>query len=299
MEQNYGDAENSFETLARTYPSLPFGKIFLATVLISKSIDFALPPEKEKIEKYLDEAELISEKYKEKNSIWTNYFFGMVNGYKAYFSSVQGKWFSTFADAINAVNYFQNCLKIDSSFSDALIAIGTYKYWKSVKAGWLPFFADEKDEGIQYLIKGVEKGSYSYVSGAVSLAWIYIDQKKSSKAIALSEEVLKRFPENRTFKWILARALEDVNLPKAIETYYGLLVSYEADKVPNKVNEIIIKHKMAMDFERQNENQKALALCNEILFKKNLTRYEKQMLEDRLERIITLRKKLTSLVKEK
>lgn len=299
MEQNYDEAGKTFLTLDQSYPNLPFGKLYLAAVLMTKANDLAIPFETEKIEKYLEEAESIVEKNNDKKSLWTNYFFGMVNGYSAYFSSLQGKWFSTFTDAINAVNYFENCLKIDSSFNEALIAIGTYKYWKSVKASWLLFFEDEKTEGIQLLNKGIEKESYNYASGVISLLWIYIDRKKSLSAISLAEEALKKYPGNRNFKWVLARAYEDVNLSKAIELHYELLASYTSVKQANRINEIVLKHKIVQDYERQGEYKKALLLCNEILFKKKFTNYEKEILEERLERVSASRKKLSSLEKEK
>jgi len=299
MEQSYGEAEKNFLTLNQSYPNLPFGKLYLAAVLITKANDLTIPLEKEKIEKYLDEAESIVEKNRSDKPLWTNYYMGMVNGYRAYFASVQGKWFSTFTNAINAVNYFENCLKIDSSFSEALIAIGTYKYWKSVKAAWLPFFTDEKTEGFQLLSRGIEKGSYNYSSGVLSLLWIYIDQKKSLSAISLAEEVLKKYPGNRNFKWALARAYEDVNLSKAIELHYDLLASYASIKLANRINEIVLKHKIAQDYDRQGENKKALLLCNEMLSIKRFTSYEKQILEERLDRIIALRNKILALEKEK
>ena len=299
MEQNYDEAGKTFQTLDQSFPKLPFGKLYLAAVLITKANDLALPFETEKVGKYLDDAEAIVKKNNDKKSLWSNYFFGMVNGYRAYFSSLQGKWFSTFTSAVNAVNYFENCLSIDSSFNEALIAIGTYKYWKSVKAEWLPFFANEKTEGVHLLNKGIEKESYNYASGVISLLWIYIDQKKSLSAISLAEEALKKFPNNRTYKWVLARAYEDVNLSKAIELHDELLTSYASVKQTNSINEIVLKHKIAQDYERQGEYKKALSLCNEILFKKKFTKYEKQILEERLNRIIALRKKLSSLEIEK
>jgi hypothetical protein len=299
MDQKYDEANNTFLTLDQAYPNLPFGKLYLTAVLITKANDLALPLETVKIEKYLEEAENIIITSGEKNLLWKNYFYGMIHGYRAYYSALQGKWFSTFSDGINAVNYFEDCLKIDSSFNEALITIGTYKYWKSVKASWLPFFADERHEGFQLLNKGIEKESYNYASGVVSLLWIYIDRKKAESAISLAEVALKKYQNNRNFKWALARAYEDVDLSKAIEIYYELLASYNSVKQANRINEIVLKHKIAQDYERQGDYKKALALCNDILFKKKFTNYEKQELEDRSERVISLRKKLTSLGKEK
>ncbi|MDP3147771.1 MAG: hypothetical protein Q8N83_01460 [Ignavibacteria bacterium] len=299
MDQKYVSATNTFLALDQAYPHLPFGKLYLTAVLITKSNDLALPLEKDKIEKYLEEAETLTEAGNEKSPLWRNYFYGMIHGYRAYYSALEGKWFSTFTDGINAVNYFENCLKIDSSFNEALIAIGTYKYWKSVKAAWLPFFSDERSEGFHLLNKGIEKESYDYASGVVSLLWIYIDRKKSLDAIALADEALKKFPNNRNFKWALAHAYEDIDRMKAIEIYRELLASYSGEKQINRINEVVLKHKIAQDYERLGDYKNALRLCDDILFKKKFSNYEKQVLEERLQRVLTLRQSLTSLVKEK
>ena len=299
MEQDYDGAEKTFHTVDQSSPNLPLGKLYLAAVLITKANDLAVPFETEKIEKYLDEAESLLEKSEGDSSLWTNYLWGMVNGYRAYFASVQGKWFSTFTNGINAVNYFKNCLKIDSSFSEALIAIGTYKYWKSVKASWLPFFADERIEGLRMLRKGTEKESYNYASGLSSLLWVYIDQHNSLEAIAIGEEVLKKYPNNRAFKWALASAYRDVNLTKAIEILNDLLVSYSSMKQANRINEIELKHRIAQNYELQGEYKKALLLCNEILTIKRFSSYEKQVLAERLDRIVVLKNKILAIEKEK
>ncbi len=299
MDQKYDEANTTFLNLDQAYPNLPFGKLYLTAVLITKANDLAIPMESTKIEKYLEEAENIIQASGEKNLLWKYYFYGMIHGYRAYYSALQGKWFSTFSDGINAVNYFEDCLKIDSSFNEALITIGTYKYWKSVKASWLPFFSDERHEGFLLLNKGIQKESYNYASGVVSLLWIYIDRKKSESAIPLAEEALRKYPNNRNFKWALARAYEDVDLSKAIDIHYDLLNSYNSAKQINRINEVVLKHKIAQDYDRQGNYKKALTLCNDILFKKKFTNYEKQELKDRLERVVALRKKLTTLGKDK
>jgi len=299
MDQKYDLASNTFLTIDQAYPYLPFGKLYLTAVLITKANDLALPLEKDKIEKLLEEAEAINDAGKEKNLLWRNYFYGMIHGYRAYYSALEGKWFSTFTDGINAVNYFENCLKIDSSFNEALITIGTYKYWKSVKAAWLPFFSDERSEGFHLLNKGIEKESYDYASGVVSLLWIYIDRKIPLDAITLAEKALKKYPNNRNFKWALARAYEDVDLTKAIEVHRELLTSYSGEKKMNRINEVVLKHKIAQDYERLGDYKNASRLCDDILFKKKFSNYERQVLEERLQRVLSLRQKLTSLVKEK
>ncbi len=299
MDQKYVSSTNTFLALDQAYPNLPFGKLYLTAVLITKSNDLALPLEKDKIEKYLEEAEEIINAGKEKSPLWRNYFYGMIHGYRAYYSALEDKWFSTFTDGINAVNYFENCLKIDSSFNEALIVIGTYKYWKSVKAAWLPFFSDERSDGFHLLTKGIEKESYDYASGVISLLWIYIDRKKPLDAIALAVEALKKYPNNRNFKWALARAYEDIDRRKAIQIYLELSASYFSEKQINCINEVVLKHKIAQDYENLGDYKNALRLCDDILFKKKFSNYEKQTLEERLKRVLTLRQKLTSLVKEK
>ncbi len=298
INQNYEAAETTFTQLSNQYKDIPFGNIYLAAAEIAKSFDYAEDFDEDKIENNLDKAEEISKNLLDKNdlNVWNLYFLALTQGYRAYYNALKENWLAAFDDGFSSVSNFEKCLDIDSTFYEAYSALGTYVYWKSRKTeslDWLPFVKDETKDGINYLIKAVNKSSYNSYLAVNSLQWIYIDQKEYNKAIELSDSIISKYPHSRFFKWALARAYEDVDKRKSISIYNEILNSYNNIDNLNNINIIILKHLIAQQYEQLGEKHSALKLCNEILNTK-LDDYEESKLEKRLKRVRDLRKELLS-----
>jgi predicted Zn-dependent protease len=297
INQNYQQARSEFEVLNSKYAYLPFGKIYLAATEIARSYDYGEEYKGEVISKYLNSAKDQSEKLlnKNPNDIWNHYFLGLVEGYISYYEGLNGSWLTSLKEGINSASNFEECLKMNPAFIEAYSGLGTYKYWKSKKTGflnWLPFVNDDRAEGIAYLEKAVDKSSYNTYLAVNSLIWIYIDKKNIEKAEQVSEKALREFPESRFFKWGLARALEDLDRQKAINKYYEILNSYTNLNSMNHYNEIVLKHLIAQQYEKMGDKAKALKLCIEILGIKNVSDFVKSKLGDRLERVKELRSRV-------
>lgn len=299
INQKYDLAKKDFLILEKEFPQLPAGKIYVAAAEIARSYDLAIPFRSEFIKKKLDEAEDLSEKLidADDSNIWNYYFLALSTGYKAYFDALTGDWLSAFGAGVTSVNLFEHCLEVDSSFHEALIAIGTYKYWKSSKMeflNWLPFVKDEREEGIRLLERAVNNSSYNSYLAINSLIWIYIDRKEFRKAIKIAESVLVQYPNSRFFKYGLARAYEDVDRQKSIEVYYEILNSLTDSERLNHYNEIVLKHLIAQQYARLEQYDAALAMCNEILGIKSITDYVLNKLGDRLDRVKMLKKEISN-----
>jgi tetratricopeptide (TPR) repeat protein len=296
--QNYDEAEHIFSKLENEYPEIPLGKIYLAAVEIAKAYDFAEPFNEDFINNKLEQAEKQSSELLDAdgNNIWNIYFIALTRGYISYYYALNEDWLSSLSSGVNSIRDFEKCLQLNPDFYEAYTALGSYKYWKSRKTeflNWLPFIKDEKQEGIEYLKKAITHSSYNTYLAINSLIWIYIDSGELNQAIKLSEEALKKYPGSRFFKYSLARAYEDIDHSKAIEYYYEILNSYPQTKNPHRYNEIELKHKIAQQYAKMGEKQKALELCNEILNIRNMSEYDRIKLSGRLDRIRTLKKELS------
>lgn len=297
INQNYNQAKTEFETLNDRYPALPLGKIYLAATEIARSYDYGVEYNGDEISKYLNSARDQSENLLNKNhdNIWNHYFLGLAEGYISYYEGLNGSWITSLKEGINSASNFEECLKMNPEFIEAYSGLGNYKYWKSSKTGflnWLPFVHDDREEGIKYLKRAVEKSSYNNYLAINSLIWIYIDKKNFDSAVHISEKALGEYPKSRFFKWGLARALEDLDRSMAINNYYEILNSYTNLNSMNHYNEIILKHLIAQQYEKMGEKQKALKLCDEILGIRNLSDFVKNKLGDRLDRVKELRLKV-------
>lgn len=295
---SYDDAVKIFITLEKEYPDIPLGKIYLAANEIARSYDLAEPFNSDFIKKKINEATELSEKLldADNKNIWNYYFLALAKGYDAYFDAVNGDWLSAFGTGITSVNIFEEILNRDEKFYDALIAIGTYKYWKSRKMeflNWLPFVTDGRSEGIKLLKESINKNSYNTYLAANSLIWIYIDKHEYSEAIKIGEAAVNRYPESRIFKRGLARAYEDVDKQKSISYYKEILNSFLPNEKSNQYNEIVLKHHIAQQYAQMGEYSKAIQLCNEILNIKTLSNFIRNKLGNRLERVQKLKNDLS------
>lgn len=298
VNHNYSEAEKTFTALDNSFPLLPLGKIYLAAVKITYAYDFETQFDDKYIEDNLQKAQSIAEKLLDQNTSdkWNVYFYGLARGYNAYYEAVKGSWLNALSKGLNAVSAFEQCLELDSDFHEAWIAIGTYEYWKSRKTeflSWLPFMSDNRNSGIEKLRHSIDSAVYNNHIAIHSLIWIYIDQKDYSAALELSKSASEKFPASRVFKWGLARSYEEVDIKKAINIYSDLLKSYTNTGVRTRINEITLKHKMAQQYVKLGEKQKALELCSEILNYTDLTGFEKNKLEDRLKKVRTLYRELS------
>ncbi|NCS88604.1 MAG: tetratricopeptide repeat protein [Ignavibacteria bacterium] len=294
--QKFDEAQVYFIKLNNNYPKNPLGKIYLAANEIARSYDQAGDYNSEFILKNLlgaiEQAEELVDK--DENNVWNIYMLALAEGYYAYFKALDGNWLSAFSNGLSCVSNFEKCIEIDSSFYEAYTAIGAYKYWKSRKteiASWLSLFSDEKSEGIALLEEAISKTSYNTYLAAYTLQWIYIDSKEYKNAVRISEEVIKKYPDSRFFKWGYARAYEGYNRQKSIEIYSSLLNSYMQEN--NLIQEIILKHIIAQQHQHLGNYKLALSFCNDILSIKGLTESQTEKLEDRLARVRELKKLLS------
>jgi tetratricopeptide (TPR) repeat protein len=296
ITQDYQKARLNFEKLDLEYKNLPLGKIFLAAVNIAETIDYGKEFDDETINNLLEEAESISDSLltNDDEDLWNNYFMALATGYLAYYKTIKESYISTITNGIISLEHFRKCLEIDSLFYDSYIAFGTYAYWKSLNSeslDWIPFLSDERSEGIKLLYTAINNFSYNRYLGINSLIWIYIDMNDYQKAINLAEKVIEQYPETRYFRWGLSRAYEDVDPTRAIEEYSNILNSILNIDENNHYNEIILKHKIAMLYDKLEKYDSALKYCNEIKTLSDLSDRVKEKLRDRFIRVEKLKNK--------
>lgn len=297
IDQKYNEAEKLFSHLDRTRKDIPLGKIYLAAVHIAKAYDYEEPYDHRLISNYLESAKKISERLlkNDERNIWNNYFIALTEGYIAYYAALREDWLQAFSTGLSSVSGFENCLEINKDFYESLIAIGSYKFWRSKKTefiSWLPFIDDEKELGIKYLQNAVKYSGYNSHLAIHSLTWIYIEQEEFDEAVDVAELALKEHPESRIFKWGLARSYENIDPSKSISLYKEILNSYPKSLKSNKINEITLKHIIAQQLVKINKRDEALSICNEILSMNNYSKYELDKVNKRLERVRTLKQEL-------
>ncbi|MCF8240888.1 MAG: hypothetical protein K9J16_05840 [Melioribacteraceae bacterium] len=300
LDMNYAESKKTFLLLDKNYPGLPFGKINLAAIEITKSEDLYIDWNEDYIDSLLDLATEQSDSLLELNEddLWYNYFKALSEGFLGYFNIVTKSYLAAYSHGLESVYYFNRCLEIDSAFAESYLAGGNLVYWKSAKSEflhWLPFVEDQRELGIKYVEKSLETKTYNRSIGMYSLFWMYIDQKRYDDALSLMERALTLHPNSRVFKWELAYVYKFIDMRKSIRQYNELLESYEKVENWNRVTEVIIKHKIALLYEELDEFDKVVDICGEIL----KLQVEKPEFNDKLQERFTRVKDLLEKYKDK
>ncbi len=285
--ENYLSADSLIQAFKSDYPTSSFPYIYDVANIITRDFNCNLKLDNKRIYVNLSIADDIADSLLQVDSldIWTNYQKGIVDGYRAYFEALKGNYFSAYDYGNNSLSYFSKCLFIDSSFADALIAEGTYDYWIAEKLGWLPFVPDKREHAIKIIYDGIRRNSYHRELGVSSLFWILKNEKKYKEAKTLIKEEYKKYPTNRYIITAFANIEKEFNKLHSVQLYGKALIITLKCKERNRINEIILRHKIAMlDAELGRKNE-AIYECKRILKIKNLSNWEKEKLEDRLEKV--------------
>ena len=294
LNQKYDEALNLSWDLQKISPKTPWAELNSAGVYIMESFDFGLTTNKKVIDSLLDAAEEKSSALldSEPANPWNLFFMGSTKGFEAYFFISQEDFLSAITEAFFAIQYYNQCLKVDSTFYQAYMPIGNYLFWRSVKTEflhWLPFVEDESAKGLAMLEKSYGQSVYNNYLAANSLCWAYIYLKNYSRAETISSEMLSMYPNSRVFKLTLARAYQESDPIKAVEVLNQVrdeLNGIEKLTVDKNV-ELLFRAGMIL-FKRGDIN-KAQVYFNKIL-SLEFTGGESSVTLDRVERIKELSK---------
>jgi tetratricopeptide (TPR) repeat protein len=287
LRQEYRQADSLFQHLAKTYPQHPAGYLYQAAVMQAEAMDCMVPIDRARFDYFL---ELGRKAAKNISSPWKEYFLATADGYDAYERMDRGDWLGGINKGMSSVSVFEDAISQDSSFYDAYVGAGTYYYWRSRKTefiNWLPFVKDRRERGIEMLKLGAERSEYNRFTAMSGLISILLDAKDYNAVVKWSRLGLASYPNNRTFLWGLATALDRAKHPQeATRAYQILLHSLQDSHAPHPYNEIVCRLNLAKcqfavgDTVHAKGNLHALLNFRNVSFPSNLTDRAKAKFEE-------------------
>ncbi len=259
----YEEGLKTADGLEEKLPSHPVVPLLRAGVLYCRMLDYEDLLDLAEFEAAYQEAWARTEELKKTGeSAEANLYFGVLLGFKALLQQRRGAWWPAVKYGMKSVGYLKNCLEEDSSYKDANLGIGTFKYWRSRATdfiNWLPFIPDQKKEGIAMIRQAMEEGLFGREISRSTLAWILIDNGRPSEAVQLSLEGLKLYPGSRFYLWTLADGyLHTGRWKAAAEVYQKLYDSIHLLNRNNHYNELGICKQMARCYQNMQKPETAL-----------------------------------------
>ncbi len=192
---------------------------------------------------------------------WLCLFLGHAQAYRALYESKFGSSYKAVRMGLATNDSYQAGLASDSSLYDLYFGLGSYHYWKSVKAGvfrWLGIFHNDIDLGIRELQLAVDSSLLSRNVALASLCWVWLDRERFDSVEQISAELTSIYPTGKSFLWPQARAeFDSKRYAQAIKSYGRIRALLEKNP-GNHFNVVECDYYIARSFEKSGEESEAI-----------------------------------------
>lgn len=211
-DRRFSDADTVFKEIISKSEDNPAGYFYLAMVSWSRlASGFWSPPTVEEFKDRIDRTIDIAQTRVDKKvaDSYDFFYLGGALGFKGRFELMKGEWLSSFLLASDAIKALKTCLEMDPDNKDVLLGIGTFDYYTARLSGVLKFLTylllhkGDKQEGLRKLNIAANEAIYSATETKSVLLHIYLFLEQDfEKALILSSELGKDYPENPRFKFL-------------------------------------------------------------------------------------------------
>ncbi len=214
----FDKASETFSEVIKTYPADPRGYFFLAlTYRWRTRVDPTSQTYQRQFEKAIKKSISIAKsllKHDEDHAEALLYLAASY-GYRAeYYNFLKQKWSNAYDDGVKMREYLGKAEKSSQTSVDVQLGYGLYNYYAyryREKIGWWRFLLSlpkgDKEKGIELLEMLRKQGVYTKIEAWYFLITIYKDEKDKKfleKAIALNEELHRKYPNHPFFHILLA-----------------------------------------------------------------------------------------------
>jgi tetratricopeptide (TPR) repeat protein len=263
-----------------------------------RMLDYFSDVDMEKADRVFDRADSVTSACLKKNPKDINalYYRAAIYGTRAYILIKFKDILKGFTESMKSVALYKEVLKQLPECCDATGALGTYYYWKGVYLDFLPFFEDDRVRGIRMLEKASRCSSYLMIPNIYSLLWVRFNENQYLQALKISEDVLKRYPANRSFIRSKADCLFDLKKwDEARMIYDSLSVLFRESRF-SRVQLIEVQAKLAYIYQEKGELNSALETINQVLSCR-ISKWEKKFIKTHLAWAKNMREKLKAEIK--
>ncbi len=249
---------------------------YLAAALNSRMVHFENQDGQDQFDQAIDRTiKIIQQKMRFENLPDTvglsqyRFYLGSAYGYRAYNQGRNGKWFAALSNGLKATDYLQEAVNADTTMYDAYLGIGTYKYWRRSKLSfisWLPFFPDDREQGIRLIKKTADSDCLSRDLAKHQLVYILLDYGWNDQAIVYGRQLVADYPRSQFMRWALAHAYYKSNEYTLAEQEYLFLAELIQDDPQRNLNHLLnCKYKLAIIYRALNDNTRCQQQCVNII----------------------------------
>ncbi len=205
-KERYTQAESVFFYAGDMYPENPAPYFFLSTLYATYMTDFETDSLREEFFAYTDITVAKADSILAiTGDPWAYTWKGGGLIGRAYYKYRRGDILGMLGDGVRGIDALKSALALDSRMYDAHIGLGMYEYVNQRIRGIFPFTA-KSDRWRELLNLASDSACFLSIAAKNTIALLLIEERDWDNAIELSKELLKKYPNSRTFTWTLAKA---------------------------------------------------------------------------------------------
>lgn len=210
LQRKYEEAYALYQKLETEYPDSAtglFGQMAIWQVRMFENEDYRFKSQ------YIEAAkryENFARRHLKEGDVpsWDLFVYGAADGMRGFFAVREGSYVQALSHALHAIRMMKRLKWREPDFVDVDLGFGSYKYWRSVltnRLKFLPFFSDQRKEGIAMVNEVVKKGKYSSDLAMANLIFIYENEGDYNNAINMADQILAKYPKNIIVRFLKAK----------------------------------------------------------------------------------------------
>lgn len=298
--EEFDEALKTAQTIRRLYPEEPAGAFGLLSTYQTIMRNYRVRLYESEFDSLLNLSIQLAEAAAKRNKKDArNYFYlGCAYGSRSIYFAQRGKWFDAFKDGTQISKNFNKALAYEPDFYDSHYGIGLYKYWLGAKAkllNVLPFSNDKRHEGIEHIKLAIEKAQYLNIDGMYGLTAAYYNEGEFEKALEVSNQVYKIYPNNPSMLYRRGRIFQALHRwQEAIATFEKLHDILKTTRYQSVSYQIECLYQMAKSHYHLGNYSETQRLCSEAIILETYCDFSKET-DGPLESFSEIRKQLHEL----
>lgn len=217
--EQYPEAEKTFQEYIKKYPERPEGYFFMtgryAEYMNAYHDRSVMPMFEMWAQRTTEKALAFETKYPQDPA--GSFYLGNLYGYMGLLDAQQQNLVSAFLNAVKAKTSLEKTLKLDPTVNDAYFGLGSLYFYGSKKhveeggmVGWIvkKFITHDRDmrqEGIAMVQKAVASGGITADTAFSTLLWLLIIEERYDEAMPMAVEMSRRWPIDKHGYWAQGR----------------------------------------------------------------------------------------------
>ncbi|MCD6308207.1 MAG: hypothetical protein J7M24_04340, partial [Candidatus Latescibacteria bacterium] len=200
---DYTAAEGLADRFMREHPGHPAGPLFKAAVLQYAAVDYEDYSREEEFMSLIGRCASSARNLIDSgNGLWFRYYEAAADGLEGAWKVSSGNFLRGVLNGRSGAGGMRRIVEADSTFYDAYLMLGSYRFWKNVALSKLPIIDLGKRRGINEVRLAIERGSLSGpLANTVLIEMLLaIDP---AEAVELGERLRASHPYCRLFLWQL------------------------------------------------------------------------------------------------